>query len=131
MDWTYTCPVCGTHLNPNEKDIILLAECSHGKGLFLFSQTPGDYGLTLPAGITVEAGQMWEFFCPVCREDLTSKAEQKIAMIRVTDPEGQDHSVFFSKVAEEHCTFLVNAEGVKIFGPDSIHYDGMIWNKYF
>jgi len=131
MKWNYFCPQCSAHLNPVKEHVVLLADCSFGRGLFMFSNEPGDYQLVLPKGISVEKGQLWDFYCPVCRADLKLEAEPNIAMIKMTDSTGSEHSMLFSRVAKERCTFVVNAEGVKVYGPDSINYADVLWNKMF
>ncbi len=131
MKWTYRCPHCRAHLNPGESAIILSATGDAGRGLFLFNAAPGDYELVLPEGIVLEKGQKWEFSCPICRENLTSAADGNIATIRLFDEEGKEHAVFFSKIAGEHCTFVVNAEGVSAYGPHANQYEQMVWAKYF
>ncbi len=131
MRWSYHCPICGAHLNPATENIVLLADCEFGRGLFLFNETPGNYSLSLPENITLEKGQIWEFLCPVCRGNLTSKANPNIAMIRVIVDQGKDYAVFFSKVAGEQATFVVNAEGAEVYGPHAVHYEDMVWNKFF
>ncbi len=131
MQWVYRCPFCQAHLNPSGERVVLLADCELGRGLFLFDDEPGNYELTLPLDVEVQQGQVWEFLCPVCRKNLTSKADANIAMIRLTDEHQEDHAVFFSKIAGERCTFVVTAKGVQVFGPEAAMYEHLLWNKFF
>ncbi len=130
LRWTYRCPECDAHLNPNGRNIVLLADCEYGKGILLFSDEPGNYNLDCPLDVDPQAGQKWEFYCPVCQANLTSEADEKISTIKLIDEEGKEHSVFFSKIAREECTFVVNAEGVETFGKHMDIYEGLIWNKF-
>ncbi len=130
MEWTYTCPHCDGHLNPAQEKIILFAESLRGKGMFLFDARPGDYSLDLPKNLTVNPEELWDFSCPVCRHSLQSKLDEKLAMIHLTTDEQSLHKVYFSRIAGEQCTFVVNAEGIQTYGPHQRIYEGLAFTRF-
>ena len=71
MSWSYACPWCGAMLNP-DKTIILTAAQGDRRVLIGFHPEPGNYELFLPPDVTIEEGDHWDFFCPVCRENLVT-----------------------------------------------------------
>jgi len=126
----YRCPFCNTHLNPNEDSIVLFGECAHGDGLFIFDSQPGNYEFRCPVDIEISAGDRWEFFCPICRHDLTSEANENLVMLEMYEENNKKHNVFFSKIAREQCTYVVNSEGVDVFGINAETYRMLMWNRF-
>jgi len=127
---TYRCPFCKTHLNPQEESVVLLGECAHGDGLFVFDSQPGSYEFRCSNDIEFSAGDRWEFFCPVCRHDLTSEANENLAMLEMYDDKGNRHNIFFSKIARQQATYVVNSEGVDVFGIHAETYRALMWNRF-
>lgn len=112
----FLCPKCRSELNPGTK-IILKANLSSLKGLFLFSPRLGDYEVIHPADFPTHPGEEIEFSCPVCSFDLTSPRSERFAelLYRQADLEGR---VIFSKVMGEQATFLVMPDKTETFGKD-------------
>jgi len=132
MKYSYHCPKCRAHLNPNQSTIVLLADCNYGTGIFMFNSEPGDYGAHIPQGVEIKGGQIWTFVCPVCHADLTVTEQANLARLILVDEKEEEHNVFFSRVAGERATFVVNAEGVVIsHGEHDSMYEGLIWTKFF
>lgn len=110
MDWTYSCPHCQAVLNP-DGPIILLAEHGERQLLAGFHPQPGNYEVYLPGDMTVAPGTRWAFFCPVCRQPLTTEVSEDLCALDV-DTCGKTHRIFFSRVAGEQATFVITAEGL-------------------
>jgi hypothetical protein len=112
----FLCPKCSAELNPGTK-IILKANLSSLKGLFLFSPSLGDYEVIHSDDFPAHAGEEIEFSCPICSFDLTSPRSEQFAelLIRQGEEEGR---VIFSKVMGEQATFLVMPKRTESFGKD-------------
>ena len=112
----FLCPKCHVELNPGTK-IILKANLSSLKGLFLFSPKLGDYDVIQPSDFPTHTGEEVEFSCPVCSFDLTSSRSEHFAelVVKQGDEEGR---VIFSKVVGEQATFLVMSDHTEQFGKD-------------
>jgi hypothetical protein len=112
----YLCPKCRAELNPGTK-IILKANLSSLKGLFLFSPRLGDYEVIHPADFPVHSGEEVEFSCPICSFDLTSPRSEQFAELLLAqgDELGQ---VVFSKVMGKQATFLIMPQRTETFGRD-------------
>lgn len=119
MKWTYSCPHCRATLNPDET-IILLARCDDRQLLIGFHPQPGNYEVYLPPGEEIASGTRWEFSCPLCREALVTDLSDDLCALDLQTG-GDSHRIYFSRVAGEHATFMVTAEGLlKDYG---IHTD--------
>ncbi len=113
MSWRYSCPKCEASLNP--KDLIILVGDPSGAGRRLlvgFHPQPGNYELHLPPGTELEPGAAWNFCCPVCHENLTSKDDDKLCAIDL-DEDGARRQILFSRVAGEQATFVVAARKIE------------------
>jgi len=122
MSWTYACPKCEAMLNPDET-IVLIGSREAGKRTLVgFHPEPGNYRVYFPPGIEVEAGDRWEFFCPVCGENLQTKENENLCAIRMVVSK-KPFLVLFSRVAGEKATFVVTGEGVQEqHGDDAVGY---------
>ena len=106
MSWSYSCPWCNAMLNP-DKTIILIASQGDARILIGFHPEPGNYELFLPPDVEIAEGDHWEFFCPVCRENLVTGELEDLCELRLFDGPDQ-HRVFFSRIAGERATLVVS-----------------------
>lgn len=122
MKKRYLCPHCEAVLNPNVK-IVLLAKTEDARGLMLLNAKPGDYGLIVDPGVSLEVGEMVEFACPVCRGDLRSAADPHFVEI-LLDRGGESYSkVEFSRIYGKHATFIIDGRQVEAFGEDAPDFE--------
>ncbi len=109
MSTNFYCPACQAMLNP-ESAIILVATQSGRRMLLGLHPEPGNYEVYLPDGVTLEKGTVWDFACPVCHADLAVAGQPNLCAIDLRGPK-ESHKVFFSRIAGEHATYLVNSGG--------------------
>lgn len=114
MGWSYTCPHCQGVLN-RDKTIILNATCGEEQIMIGFHPMPGNYRISLPPGFEIEAGSRWDFSCPSCRASLASDLSSELCCLDMITKDVR-HRVYFSRVAGEHATFVISAEGIERHG---------------
>ena len=131
MDWKYSCPKCTAILNPGP-NIILLGRYEGYDVLLAFHPEPGNYEVNVPYNVTIEEGEVWNFFCPVCHENLALTMVEPLGALDMTDGRGRWHTVVFSRVAGEKATFVISrdAEEVEKHGVDLSKYEHCLWKKY-
>ena len=112
----YYCPKCRAELNPGTK-IILKANLSSLKGLFLFSPRLGDYEVISPSDFPTSPGEEVEFSCPVCAFDLTSSRSEHFTELLCVQGK-EEGRVIFSKIVGEQATFLILPDKTESFGKD-------------
>ena len=122
MPLTYCCPKCDSTLNPNVR-VVLIAHYGDRKGLVLMSSQLGNYQVICDKGIChdVSKGDIINFACPVCHGSLTSKTHEKFAEVRIVSNENAGHKrclLRFSRVSEEHATFLYDGDLTRHVGMD-------------
>ena len=120
MSLAYHCPKCDALLNPNVR-VVLIARFGTMNGIVLMSSQLGDYQVICDMGFCheVSKGDIIEFKCPVCHKSLTSESHKTFAELKVINTEKEDNNtclVRFSRVSEEHATFLYDDESMKEFG---------------
>ena len=123
MSLSYQCPKCDCILNPNVR-VVLIARFGDKKGIVLMSSQPGDYQVICDKGLChdVSKGDTVEFSCPVCHGSLTSESHENFAELKVVNTAKADHDpclLRFSRVSEEHATFLYDGDSVKEFGENA------------
>lgn len=111
MKWTYSCPHCSAMLNPQDA-IILVARYEDRVWLVGLHPEPGKYEIFVPPGVKVTWGDRWSFACPVCCADLVTTFSDDLCSIDI-HTQDEDHRVFFSRIAGEQATFVINAEGLR------------------
>ena len=114
MRWTYSCPLCQAMLNPDET-VVLIGECGPHRLLVGFHPEPGNYRAFLPPGFELQEGSYWEFQCPVCHRTLMTDEAPELCAIDM-ERDGKKHRLYFSRVAGEHATFVITAEGIEKHG---------------
>ena len=125
----YRCPFCQAVLNPDHHHIVLVARRGLRKGLMFLDSRPGDYTAHVSAGLDPRPGEVWDFLCPVCGDDLGVSDDQPLARIDLGD--APSRGVFFSRKAGEHATFVVDGGGkVEAHGEDRVRYEEIVFLKY-
>ena len=122
MSWEYCCPKCKTNLNPGTA-IILKASCGDAKCLIGMNPQPGKYDIYLPPKVDCEDGCKWDFYCPICQENLKNDEDPHLCELELV-LEGDNLRILFSRIAGEHATFILHEDMLKErFGKDSERYD--------
>lgn len=109
MRWSYSCPHCRAFLNPGG-DVILVASHAGARVLMAFHPEPGNYGASVPPGVTVQAGETWDFSCPLCHTTLTSYTDRALCVLNMHFDD-RKHRVYFSRTAGDRATFVVSDDG--------------------
>jgi hypothetical protein len=123
MSFSYLCPQCDSLLNPNVR-VVLIAHYREKKGIVLMNSQPGNYQVICDKGFCqkVSKGDAVEFLCPVCHGSLTSASHPNFAELKVVNNERDKHErclLLFSRISEEHATFLYDGKSVKAFGEEA------------
>ena len=123
MPFTYLCPKCRANLNPNVR-VVLVAQFEDRKGVVLMSAQLGDFKFIADKGFYsgVKKGDALEFFCPVCSESLTSSTQEhftELLLVNRKKPDQEPHTLRFSRISDEHATFVYDGESVQEFGEDA------------
>ena len=112
MKARYLCPYCKAVLNL-KGNIILAARNLRdidNKGLVFLHEEIGNYSSHKSDSLEIEAGELVNFYCPVCQESLNIEKGDKLAGIRYIDHEGRKSTIIISRVYGEKATFQVHAD---------------------
>jgi len=113
-------------LNPS--GVVMLVAAKDGPRMLIgFHPEPGNYQLFLPLGVTVQDGEEWSFFCPVCRECLHSKDHGKLCeLIQTVGRERR--RLLFSRIAGERATYVLSGDEdiVEEHGEHAAKYDDTV-----
>ena len=123
MKKLFICPHCEVVLNPSVK-ILLVVAYRNRKGMILYSPQPGNYKIICDKTIEAQLkpGAKIRLSCPCCSQDLTSKANDKLAELQMAGPGQEPVRVEFSRVFGTHATFIIDGEEVTTYGDDADHF---------
>ncbi len=130
MPYRYHCPKCHALLNPNIR-VVLIAHYGGMRGIVLMSSQLGDYQVICDMGLlrAIGKGELVDFHCPVCGESLTSILYPNFSELIVISAERPDRGpclLRFSRVSDEHATFLYDGDTVREFGEEARRFHGHI-----
>ncbi len=108
MEVTYLCPHCRGSINA-DNNIILSAKSSKNKiGLVLLHEDIGNYSVILSPSLTVEEGEIVDFFCPICHESLNIKKGDSLARYIRLENGVDEFYIIISRAFGERITFQVD-----------------------
>ncbi len=118
MKKNFRCPHCRAVLNPNVK-IVFVVSWNERRGLLLLNARPGDYGLIADPDFSLEAGDVCDFFCPVCDTNLESKSSADFVEVVLDHGNTTESKVEFSRMFGKHATFIIDGREVSSYGEDA------------
>jgi Zn finger protein HypA/HybF involved in hydrogenase expression len=108
MEVTYLCPHCRGAINA-DNNIILSAKSSKNKiGLVLLHEDIGNYTVVLSPSLTVETGEIVDFFCPICHKSLNIKKGDSLARYIRLENGVEESFIIISRAYGERITFKVD-----------------------
>jgi hypothetical protein len=122
MQYDYRCPKCHGYIRIGDHIILSARNKGLPGGLILLHPEPGNYSVATHSTFKYDKGDLVEFFCPICHHNLDSAKHLNLAMVVMTDDEGKDYDIYFSKVAGEHSTLKMIGEHMEVFGEHSGDY---------
>lgn len=124
MSLSYHCPHCRGLLNPGNR-IIVVVEHGSDSGFLLLSPDLGDYTVVHNESKPLVPGTLYTLRCSVCRHDLVSPVDDRLAEILCRKADGTEARVNFSRIAGEHATFVGGPGGLESYGEDADRYAGL------
>lgn len=128
MEIVYLCPFCRGAINAKRNIILSVKSADNQIGLALLHEEIGNYTVALSPSLKIKSGDIVDFFCPICHEELnTQKGENLAKYIRV-DETGAESSVIISREYGERCTFTVDDhKKIKTYGESVRKYLDPEW----
>ena len=118
----FLCPKCKGQLNVGDVLIFVSKAKDQGTGLLLLNPELGNYNVINHKFFHISKGELVEFTCPICQENLTSTIDNNLASVFMIDKEDVQHNILFSKINGERCTYKITGDDVESFGEDAASY---------
>ena len=113
----YLCPFCKGHLEVEENIVITAKSKTGNMGLIFLSPCLGNYTVVKHPNFDYKDGEEVDMFCPICNKNLYSSSPHKnFAKIIMIDKNGKDHTILFSRIAGERCTYKITDGQYERFG---------------
>jgi len=131
----FLCPECNEYLRIGENVIFKVKNSRKQSCLMLLSPQIGNYTSHKHNSFEIKAGELLEFYCPLCNASLTSDIDKNLVNVILQDEKGQFHNVYFSRIVGEHSTFETDGDSLHVEGEDAGRYTyfkiGEKFRKYF
>ena len=122
MHYDYLCSNCKGQLNVGDVLIFVSKLNDQKSGLLLLHPELGNYTVINHKFFHISEGELVEFTCPICQENLTSEIDSNLASVFMIDKEDVQHNILFSKINGERCTYKITGDDVESFGEDAANY---------
>lgn len=106
----YLCPYCKVELNVGG-NIVLAARKIHeagNKGVVLLHEEIGNYTVDMSGSLKVKEGDVVDFYCPLCLENLKLEKGENLAHLKHVDRHGKMNDLVLSMKYGERSTFMVD-----------------------
>ena len=118
----YLCPHCNGHLQIDNRLILSVKHETDPGFLLLMNPDVGNYQTDFHPSHTIEDGQRFDFFCPICHIKLHSELNENLVMVLMRDENMKTFELHFSRIAGQKSTYKIMGKEVKSFGIDAPHY---------
>ncbi len=126
----YYCPFCKAALNV-KGNVVLAARKKvdlDNKGVVLMHEEIGNYHSEMSESLQVQPGDVVDFYCPVCMENLEIEKGEDLAGIKHIDEFGKETMMIFSRVYGEKSSFQIDADSnIKSYGERLSKYIDPEW----
>lgn len=101
MSQTYCCPKCKSVVNPDETIMLIVSQPGTGVQVLVgFHPQPGNYTTYVPTGFEFVKGVYYDYFCPLCRQNLLEQQKEKMSGLHIRQGE-KTQTVLFSNIHGE------------------------------
>lgn len=121
MNKHYICPKCNGHLKVGDYIILMVKTQENSHGLLLLHPEVGNYTSIKHPSLKIEQDQVLEFFCPLCHINLASDFDDKLSHL-ILEEDNKIYDIYFSRIAGEKSTYLVDGDTVTASGEHSDKY---------
>ncbi len=125
MTTDYICPHCQSHLVCGDNLVLTVeSENNEKRGLIMMNVGLGEYSYLSHPSLKFDDSEIVDFYCPVCRINMkVPEINDKLIRLLLIDEKGKEYNVYFSRVAGEHSTFIIDKEDViEHYGEDASAY---------
>jgi len=128
MEVTYLCPHCRGAINANNNIVLSAKSNKNNLGLALLHEEIGNYSVSLSASLTVEPGEIVDFYCPICHKCLNVKKGDSLARYIRLENGISESFIIISRVYGENITFKVDKhKQVETYGKSISRYIDPEW----
>ena len=118
----FLCPKCNGQLNVGDVLIFVSKMNDEKNGLLLLHPELGNYRVINHKLFHISKGELVEFSCPICQENLTSEIHNNLVLIIMIDEKHVQHKILLSKIYGEKSTYKITGNDLESFGEDSGNY---------
>ena len=114
-NFEFSCPFCAEKLN-NKGVVGLKTVRSNGeRGEIFLSVAIGDYSYRHVPEVNFEKGEIVDFLCPNCENNLEAPNYDNFALLRMNVDQNIVFEVIFSREAGKRKTYVITEDGIETY----------------
>lgn len=100
--------------------------------MLLVNPELGDYSVKMhPDFNDFEEGEIVNFICPICYENLDAEEYDKnLAKVIMQEEDGKESTIVFSKITGEKCTYQIKNDVIKSYGNNADGYKSVFGDLF-
>jgi uncharacterized protein YbaR (Trm112 family) len=121
MEKHYICPKCEGQLMVGDNIILIAKNKNKDKGFLLLHHEIGNYTSLKHPSFQINKNEVLELICPLCHTNLMSDFDENLSHLILKEND-KNYDIYFSRIAGEKSTYLVDGELVTATGEHSSRY---------
>ena len=111
----FFCPYCREMLSMSGKIVLNTRRAGNELGKMQLSVAVGDYGYEHIPEVEFLKGEIVDFFCPHCKEDLSSDHYENFARLLLRSDNKAELELLFSREAGKRKTYIITEDGIESY----------------
>lgn len=120
--YSYHCPCCNKNLQTENGIKLKINKSNVSLGYIYLNPNIGNYEYKMIGDFNLINNLKYDFFCPICEEDITSEKCDLYSKLTLKIFEGITFDLLFSKVFGDHKTLIVTEENEFLKGEELHQY---------
>jgi len=114
--YKYYCPKCDVKLNYKQRVNFKIMKEGKFVTILQLNPRPGDYEYECDPKMTFKKGEVLDFYCPSCNENLCSDRFKDFVSVLLRPADKIEFEVLFARAAGQHTTYVMTEDMVEKHG---------------
>jgi len=114
--YKYHCPKCDSELNHNKRVQLNIMKNERLFTVISLNPKPGEYDYECDPQVDFEKGELLDFHCPACKENLQSDRFKDFISIVLRPADKINFEVLFDRGAGQHTTYVMTEDMIEKHG---------------
>lgn len=114
-NFSFSCPFCNQTLNGGNEIELTTIRKSGDRGVIYMSAAFGNYTYRHIPEINFDEGEIVDFHCPKCEENLEAPQHGNFALLNMNVGNNINFEVIFSRESGKRKTYVITEDGIETY----------------